>query len=175
MIFLKLLGKLIKILRSGEDPRQIAGGFMLGMMIGLITFKSLVAAPLLLILILINVNLASAAVGFILFRLITYFADPLLHSLGYTVLVDISGLHGFWSRLASLRIVPYTRFNNTLVMGSLIVAVVLAIPLFWAIKRLVIAYRERYEQKVQNWKIVKILKTSALFRFLSGVDKLGGR
>ena len=175
MIFLKLLAKLVKVLRSGEDPRQIAAGFMLGMMLGLLTFKTLIAAPLLLILILFNVNLASAIIGLFIFRIIGYFADPLLHSLGYRVLVDYPGLHGFWKTLASMRVVPFTRFNNTLIMGRLIIAVVLAFPLFWGVKRLIIAYREGYQEKVQDWKIIKILKGSALFRFLSGVEKLGGR
>jgi uncharacterized protein (TIGR03546 family) len=175
MIFLKILAKFIKVLRSGEDPRQIAGGCMLGMMLGLLTFKTLFAAPLLLILILVNVNLAAAIVGLFIFRLIGYLADPLLHSLGYWVLADIPGLKGFWTALASMRIVPFTRFNNTLIMGGLIAAAVLAIPLFWGVKRLINGYREGYQERVQNWKIIKILKGSALFRFLSGVEKLGGR
>ena len=175
MVFLKLLAKLIKVLRSGEDPRKIAGGCMLGMMLGLLTFKTLFAAPLLLILILVNVNLAAAIVGLFIFRLIGYLADPLLHSLGYWVLADIPGLEGFWTALASMRIVPFTRFNNTLIMGGLLAAAVLAIPLFWGVKRLIIGYREGYQERVQNWKIIKILKGSALFRFLLGVEKLGGR
>jgi uncharacterized protein (TIGR03546 family) len=175
MIFLKLLAKLIKVLRSGEDPRQIAGGCMLGMVLGLLTFKTLFAAPLLLILILVNVNLASAIVGLFIFRLIGYLADPLLHSLGHWILVDVPGLKGFWTALASIRIVPFTRFNNTLIMGGLIAAAVFAIPLFLGVKRFIIRYREGYQERVQNWKIIKILKGSALFRFLSGVERLGGR
>jgi len=175
MIFLKLLAKLLKVLTSGEDPRQIAGGFMLGMMLGLLTLKTLFAAPILLVLILINVNLASAIVGLFIFKLIGFLVDPLLHSLGYWVLVDIPGLKGFWTELAAMPLLPFTRFNNTLVMGGLIAAVALAIPLFWGVKRLIFGYREGVQEKVQNWKIVKILKGTALFRFLSGVEKLGGR
>ena len=174
MIFLKLLAKLLKVLKSGEDPRQIAGGFMLGMMLGLLTLKTLFAAPILLVLILINVNLASAVVGLFIFKLIGFLLDPLLHSLGYWVLTDIPILKDFWTNISSLPLVPFTRFNNTLVMGSFIAAMVLAIPLFWGVKRLIIGYRERAQEKVQNWKIVKILKGTALFRFLSGVEKLGG-
>lgn len=175
MIFLKLLAKLLKVLKSGEHARQIAGGFMLGMMIGLLTMKTLFAVPIVLVLILINVNLAAAVVGIFIFKLIAFLLDPLLNALGYWVLVDITGLKGFWTEIASMPIVPFTRFNNTLVMGGLIAALVLAIPLFWGVKRLVIGYREKVQEKVQNWKIIKILKGTALFRFLSGVEKLGGR
>jgi uncharacterized protein (TIGR03546 family) len=89
--------------------------------------------------------------------------------------VDIPGLKGFWTEISSMPAAPYTRFNNTLIMGGLIVAVVLAIPLYIGVKRLIVGYREHVQEKVQNWKIIKILKGTALFRFLSGVEKLGGR
>jgi uncharacterized protein (TIGR03546 family) len=141
MIFIKLLAKLIKILRSGVDPRQIAAGFMLGAILGLLSLRTLLAAPVLLALILLNVNLAAAFVGLLLFRLIAYVADPLIHGLGYLVLVDLHGLHDLWTALSSMRIVPLTRFNNTLVMGGLILSVVLAVPVFWGVKRLIIGYR----------------------------------
>jgi uncharacterized protein (TIGR03546 family) len=175
MIFLKLLAKLIKILRSGVDPRQIAGGFMLGMVLGLLSLKTLLAAPVVLALILLNVNLAAAFVGLLMFRLIASLADPLIHGLGYTVLVDLTGLHNLWTSLASMRIMPYTRFNNTLVMGGLILSVVLAVPAFWGVKRLIIGYRARYQEKVQNWKIIKALKSTTFFRVISGVSRVGGR
>jgi uncharacterized protein (TIGR03546 family) len=174
MILLKLLAKLLQILKSGEDPRQIAGGFMLGMMLGLLTMKTLFAAPIVLVLILINVNLAAAAAGFLIFRLVGFLIDPLLNAMGYWVLTDAPALQGFWTELASLPVVPFTRFNNTLVMGGLLAALLLAIPLFWGVKRLIAGYRENAQEKVQNWKIIKVLKGTALFRFLSGVDKLGG-
>jgi uncharacterized protein (TIGR03546 family) len=174
MIFLKLLSKLIKILRAGGDPRQIAGGFMLGMMLGLLSFRTLFAAPILLVIILINVNLASAVVALILFRVIAYIADPLIHSLGYRALIDMRGLQGAWAYLAALPVFPFTRFYNTLIMGGLILSIVLAFPVFWGIKGLIIGYRERYQQRVQNWKFVKILKGSTFFRLLSGVGGFGG-
>jgi uncharacterized protein (TIGR03546 family) len=174
MIFLKLLSKLIRILRAGVDPRQIAAGFMLGMFLGLLSFKTLFAAPVLLILILVNVNLASAFVGLFFFRIVAYFADPLIHSLGYWVLADLEGLQGLWTALASMRIVPFTRFYNTLVMGGLILCVVLAIPVYRGVQVLIVGYRNRFQERVRSWKFVKILRGSTFFRLLSGVDRLGG-
>jgi uncharacterized protein (TIGR03546 family) len=174
MIFLKLIAKLIKILRSGEHPRQIAWGFILGMMLGLLSLKTLFAAPLLLVLILVNVNLSAAIVAILLFRLIAFLADPLIHGLGYWVLVQ-TGLEGFWTMAASLPVVPFTRFNNTLVMGGLVLSLILVIPVFWGVKRLIIGYRERYAERVQNWKLMKVIKKSTLVRLLSGVDRVGGR
>jgi uncharacterized protein (TIGR03546 family) len=174
MIILKMISKLIRILQAGEDPRLIAGGFMLGMILGLLSLKTLFALPVFLLLLLLNVNLAAAVVAVLLFRLIAFIADPLIHGLGYAVLVDFERLRAFWSFLASVRIVPFTRFNNTLVMGGLILSLVLAFPVFWGIKQLIIVYRERYQERVQNWKIIKAIKGTALFRVLFGASRVGG-
>ncbi len=173
MLFLKLLAKLVRLLRSGADPRQIAGGFVLGMMLGLLSFRTLISVPIVLIIIIVNVNLASAMVGFIIFRALAFFADPLLHSLGYWVLVYSDTLKEFWITLYNVRFVPYTRFNNTVIMGNLIASLVLIIPIFLGVKRLIIGYREKYEEKIQRWKIIKILRSSSLFRWFTKLKELG--
>ena len=41
MVGLKFIGKIFKALRSASSPRQIAGGLVLGMLLGLISLKSL--------------------------------------------------------------------------------------------------------------------------------------
>ena len=94
-------------------------------------------------------------------------------------MVPLRGLDSF-ARLPAgqfpgMPVFPFTRFNNTLVMGSLLLAAALCAPLFRGVMRLVASYSEGYQEKVQNWKLIRILKGSSLFRFLSGVDKLGGR
>ena len=58
MFLLKLLGKLIKALTSNESPGQIAGGFILGMIIGLTPFWSLHNLVVVLLIILIRVNIS---------------------------------------------------------------------------------------------------------------------
>ena len=107
-----------------------------------------------------------------LFRLIAFLIDPFLHSLGYWILVEVSALKGIWTFLYNIPIFPYTRFNNTVVMGGLILSVVLLYPVFMGIKVLIRNYRDRYEEKIKKWKIIKVLRGSKLFKFFGGLKNL---
>jgi uncharacterized protein (TIGR03546 family) len=173
MIFLKLLSKLIKLLRSAASPSQIAGGFVFGMVIGIISLNSLFAPVVILFIIILNVNVTSAIFAALIFRLIAFIIDPFLHSLGYWVLVDVSALAGAWEFLYNIPIFPYTRFNNTVVMGGLILSVVLLYPVFKGISVLIRNYREKYEEKIKKWKIIKVLSGTKIFRFFGGLKNLG--
>jgi uncharacterized protein (TIGR03546 family) len=171
MIFLKLLSKFVKVLRSAASPAQIAGGFILGMTIGFVSLRSLFAAVIILLIIILNVNITAAIFAALLFRLIAFLVDPFLHSLGYWLLVDVSAFTKAWTYLYNLPIFPYTRFNNTVVMGSLIVTIVLLHPVFWGMRVLIRNYREKYEERIKKWKIIKVLGGSKFFRFLGGLKK----
>jgi uncharacterized protein (TIGR03546 family) len=172
MIFLKLLGKLIKLLRSAASPAHIAGGFVLGMMIGFISLRSLFAPIVIILIIILNVNVSSAIFAALLFRLIVFLIDPFLHSLGYWILVDVSPLKGVWSFLYNRPIFPYTPFNNAVVMGSFILSVVLLSPFFMRIKAIIRNYRDRYEDKILRWKVINVLRGSKLFRFFGRLKNL---
>ncbi len=174
MLILQLISKLVKLLRSAAAPFQIAGGFTLGMMLGFIGPKTLIAAPVIVCIIVLNVNLASVIFAAVLFRFIAYLIDPLIHSLGYWILVDVEPLRNFWTTLYTIKLVPFTRFNNTVVMGSFIISIILLVPLYIAVKRFIIAYKQKYEPRIQKWKIVQILRSSTLVRWFNRVKNLTG-
>jgi uncharacterized protein (TIGR03546 family) len=173
MIGLKFLSKIIKAIKSTSSPVQIAGGFILGMLIGLVSLKSLVSAVVVILIILLNVNVAMAVAGYALFRLIAWGIDPWLHSLGYIILVQCRPLQEVWTALYNVPFVSFTRFNNTIVMGSLAVSIVIIVPLFILIKRFVVLYRERWQEKIQRWKIVQAVKGSRLFEWLGRISRIG--
>ena len=64
MIVLKFLSKLFKALRSGDSPGQLAGGFALGMIIGLTPLWSLHNLLVVILIIIIKVNISMAPVIF---------------------------------------------------------------------------------------------------------------
>lgn len=173
MIILQLIRRLVKVLRSASSPFQIAGGFTLGMFLGLVSLRTLFALPAVLCLVLLNVNLAAALFGLLCFRLLAYLLDPLLHSLGYGLLT-LPALNPMWTALYNMRFVPYTRFNNTVVLGSLAAALVLAFPVYRGAAALVRAYRERFEERIRRWRIIQILKNSRLIRWWNRAGDLRG-
>ena len=88
MFWLKFITNFIKILRAGQTPRQIAGGFALGSMLGLSPHMTLQNLIIWVILLVLDVNISSATVAITVFALIAYIFDPLFHRLGYLILVD---------------------------------------------------------------------------------------
>jgi uncharacterized protein (TIGR03546 family) len=108
MFWLKLIVNFIKILREGQTPAQVAGGFALGAIIGLSPMFTLQGLIVWLIILVLDVNLSAATFSLGLFTLFAYIFDPLFHRLGYVLLVDIDSLKGLWTVLYNAPIAPLT-------------------------------------------------------------------
>jgi len=175
MIGIKLAGRIIRAIRSQASPSQIASGFILGMLLGLLSFRSLFSVVIIILIIILNVNIAMAVVGYGLFRLVAWGVDPWLHSLGYWLLVDMQGLQGVWTNLYNIPVFPLTRFNNTLLLGSLVVSIVLIAPMYILVKKFVILYRDKLAEKLQRWKIVQAIRGSKFFEWIGRVSKIGAQ
>ena len=173
MIALKILSKLFKALRSNESPSQLAWGFVMGMIIGLTPFWNLHNLFVVFLIIILNVNAAMAVAGFLLFSLFAFLLDPLFHSLGYWLLVDVDSLRPLWLFFAKTPGLAWSNYNNTVVLGSLVVALLLVIPFYFFTKWWVVQYRERLHERVQKWKIVHALKGSKLFQLYQKISQLG--
>jgi len=173
MVWLKIISKIIKAFRSGESPGKIAGGFGMGFLIGLMPFLTLQGIVLFFILILVNINLAAATLAIFLASLFAYLLDPLFHAVGYWFLT-MPALQGLWETLYNLPVAPLSRFNNTVVLGSFICGLILFIPVYFAIKYLVVGYRSGVEDRVKKWKIVQMISGSKLFQLYTKIRDLGG-
>jgi uncharacterized protein (TIGR03546 family) len=89
------------------------------------------------------------------------------------LLVDLDSLKNLWTFLYNFPLVALSRYNNTVVAGSLAVALLLAIPLFFLAKSGVKYYRENIDQKMEKWKIVKAIKGSKIYSFYEKIKNLG--
>jgi|Deesub1362B_J571_1020462.scaffolds.fasta_scaffold03125_6 uncharacterized protein (TIGR03546 family) len=163
MIFLKLLARLIKVLRAGPSPAQIAGGFVLGMLLGFLPFPNLYAFGILLLVLLLDVNLSAVILGWTFFGLLSYLLDPLFHRIGLFFLVDVRFLKGFWTWLYNLPLMPLTRFNNTVVLGSLVCGLVFLGPVYFLARKGILYYREKLDSKIQQLRIIQVIKGSSLY------------
>ncbi len=172
MFILQLISKFIKVLRAGESPGLIAGGITLGFIVGLTPFWTLQNILLLLLAVLTKVNLASVFFSMFAFGAAAFLLDPFFHNLGFVVLARLDALYPTWTALFNLPLAPFTRFNNTVVMGSLLTAIVLAFPVYRGARSGIIAYRERFAARLENSKIVKAIKSSFLFKWYVKVRDL---
>ncbi|MBN1465996.1 TIGR03546 family protein [candidate division KSB1 bacterium] len=177
MVALKILAKLFKALRSNESPNQLAWGFVLGMIVGLTPLWNLHNLLVIILIIILKVNAAMAFAAFILFDIIVFaflpVLDPLLHSVGYWLLVDAEWLRPLWLFFSRTPVLAWSNFNNTVVLGSLVVALILVIPVFFFTKWWVVQYRDKIDARVQKWKIVQILKSTKLVQLYNKIIQLG--
>jgi len=173
MFVIEILAKIFKILRSGESPNKIAAGFTLGMIIGLTPIWSVHNMILILLIIIFNVNLASSLFALAIFSGLAYLFDPLFHNLGYYLLVDVSALNGLWANLNGIPIAALSRYNNTVVIGSLVSAIIFSLPLFPSTKYFVLYYRKQIDPKLQKLKIIQVIKGSKFYSIYEKYKGLG--
>lgn len=174
MFWITIVRDFIKILREGQTPAQVAGGFALGSILGLSPMLTLQGVIVWLIILVLNVNLAASLLALSVFSLIAWLLDPLFHWVGYQVLANIEALQSTWTALYNAPVAPLTRFNNTVVMGSFVSALVLFVPLYVGMKRFVVAYRASVGQKIAQWKVYRVLKQSSLVQWYEKLRDLGG-
>jgi uncharacterized protein (TIGR03546 family) len=160
MFFLKLLKQIIVIFQTDISPNQVAWGFALGAILGLVPnmFMKLI---LFIVIMMFRVNVSAAFLAWAVYEILSFALDPLLDIIGFYVL-NISSLNAFYTWLYNLPVVPFTKFNNTVVMGSLVVGIILIIPNMIIAKKLLVYYRTHLRDKVSKWKIVKILSATIL-------------
>jgi uncharacterized protein (TIGR03546 family) len=174
MFWINFIKSFLKVLAEGQTPKQIAFGFALGSVIGLSPMLTLQGILIWILILVLDVNISAALVAVTFFKIIAFVLDPLFHWLGFILLTQITFLKGFYTTLYNAPILPLTRFNNTMVMGSFVCALILMLPLYFGMKLFVIKYRAHIHERIKKWKIYKILDQSKFINYYRKVRSLGG-
>jgi uncharacterized protein (TIGR03546 family) len=169
MFFLNLIKNLLTILQSEISPKQIAGGAALGSVIGFTPFNAAHNLLIFILILILRVNISAAMFSVALFGLVGLATDPLADKIGYFFLVKDQALTPLWIKLYNMPIVPFTRFNNTVVLGSLVIAVLLFIPIYIGTNKFVVYYRANLKEKVAAMKIMKLFKLTGFYKFYERV------
>jgi len=160
---IKLIQSLFGALHSEGTPGQLAAGIVLGSFLGLTPLLNLHNAIIFAALVLLNVSFAGGMLGWALFVPIGFLLDPLFDWIGHTLLLDVSFLTPLWTSLYNMPVVPLTNFNNTVVLGSLVFALVFALPLFVALRWAVARYRVTIGERVRRSKLYRALTASKAY------------
>lgn len=159
---LGILRQFIKGLTSDTDPGQIGWGIALGFVIGLIPKANLTAQLLLVLLMALKVNIPFGLLTVFLVSFLNPLFDKATDPLGYALLTS-DGLAPLWTALYNLPVVPWTGFNNTVLLGGLLLGAALLYPVYLAGRRFGAYYNGKLRERVMNSKFVKGLKASFLF------------
>ena len=174
MFWLKLLRDIIKLFEAGETPKQIALGFAFGCVLGLSPSLNLQGILVWVLILILDINLGATLLGATIFTLVAFLMDPVFHAVGFFLLTKLDFLKGLYTFLYNAPVAPLSRFNNTVVIGSFVVAWILFAPVFYGTQTFVIKYRDHISAKVHKWKIYKILNRSLLVKWYSTIKKAGG-
>src|SRR4051812_795596 len=120
MFWLKYLHSLLSTLNEDVSPNEIAAGICLGAAAGLIPKGNLILVAIAVAIWIFKVNKGMAGAALVIFAIFGHLTDPLTEKLGFLFLSKFTFLKGLWTLLYNLPIVPFTAFNNTLVMGNLV-------------------------------------------------------
>ena len=159
---IKLIQSLFGALHSEGTPGQLAAGIVLGSFLGLTPLLNLHNALIFAALVLLNVSFAGGMLGWALFVPIGFLLDPLFDWIGHRLLLT-DGLRGLWTSLYNTPVVPLTNFNNTVVLGSVVFAIVLAVPLFFAMRLGVVRYRATIGERVRQSRFSRAVMASKAY------------
>lgn len=164
---LRQIINVFKALNSNAKPWQLSLGVSFGAIIGLTPTASLHNLALLFLALIINMNIGIMILSFVMFSGIAYILDPVFHDLGYTILKSDS-LAGTWESVFSCPIALMANLNNSIVMGSLVVSVILAVPLFFMFNKFIEKYREKLQIYLEKFPIFRSLKILRVYQTITG-------
>lgn len=162
-LLLKQLFAFFRLLNSETGTNQLASGLALGLVLGFSPFLSLQTLLVLVLVLFFRIQLGAAFLSAFFFKLVAHFIDPISDQLGRTVL-ESEGLRPLFVSLYNMPIVPLTRFNNSIVMGSGMLGFILAVPGFFLFRLLITKYRKNVVDKFKSTKLWKAWSATSFYK-----------
>ncbi|MBO9668405.1 MAG: TIGR03546 family protein [Bdellovibrio sp.] len=172
-LLLKQIFNFLKLLNSDTDTNPLAFGLSLGLILGFAPFFSIQTAIVLLIVFVFRVQLGAAFLSAFFFKFVAFLFDYPSHLLGKSVL-EAEALRPLFVSMYNMPFVPMTRFNNSIVMGSMIVSILLFPIAFYVFKSLIIAYRAAVVARFKGTKFWKAFTATKFYNWYLKYDELYG-
>ena len=151
---IKTITKFFAGINANTRPGEIAAGMAFGFLLALQPGMTVVRIVILAFAFMLKINMPALFFSLLVFALASPVLDIPVDILGGFVL-GLPALAEFFTSLYNMPLVPYTRFNDTLVMGGLVMGVLAWAPLFFLFRRLVGLYRNKLREKIVNSKAYK--------------------
>ena len=150
------LRQLAGALVGNDSARELAAGVTIGMMLGLVPKGNLIAVILGMLLLALRVNRAAGLLSALLFTAVGSMLDGFTHQLGRDVL-ETPWLQSTFAALYNLPLGPWLNFNNTVVMGSLVLAIYFSYPCYLLSLFAFEAWQPRVAVFLRRYRVTRIL------------------
>lgn len=168
---LRTIFSAIKALNSDEHPWQISLAVVLAAFIGLTPTLSVHNFFILFLVFLLNVNFSIFFTFFLLFTIASFPLDPLFNNIGLLVL-NVSSLEGLFTAMYNSTFWRLLYFNNSIIMGSFVFCLIMAVPLFFISQFVVKKYRTVIMEKLNKIGIVRAIKASKIYNIYNSVTSI---
>lgn len=172
-LLLKQIFQFLKLINSETGTLSISFGFTMGFILGMTPALSLQSFLVFILLFIFRIQIGAAFLSAFFFAFVAYLLDPIFHEIGLKVLSDES-LKPLFTKMYNMPIVPFTRFYNTIVMGSGVVSILLS-PLIFILSWILIKkYRLLVVDRFKETKFFKALKATSLYNWYYSYEKFYG-
>jgi len=168
-----LIAKFLAALNANSRPGEAASGFACGILLALVPAGNLLWIVLFTVFFFLRLHLATMILTTVVFKLFIGAADPLIDALGLWIL-QLPRLEPLFIQAINTPVLPYLRFNNTLVMGGCAAGILLWVPSFLIGRVLVILYRRKIRDRIASSRLVKFFEKTPLLRKLTMAVRKAG-
>lgn len=163
-----------KLLNSETGHNQIATGIAFGLILGFSPALSIQSFLVFIIIFIFRIQIGAALISAFFFKFAGYIVDPWADHLGRWVLEN-PDLRPLFVEMYNLPLIPFTQFNNSIVMGSGVLAIVLS-PLVFILSRvLILKYRKQIVEKFKSSKVWKAFAATAFYKWYNTYQSLSGQ
>jgi len=160
--------KVIKSLQSNTSPSELASGAVMALYFGLTPLNHTHVIFLVLCFFLFKINRAVTMILLPLLKLFYYLGlARLADYIGTYLLIKVEALGPVWVRVTHMPVLAYLDLQYTLVLGGLVLSLILSFPVYILAYQAVLAYRAKFRDKINNWRVVKWLSSLAIVQQLS--------
>lgn len=170
-LLLKQLFAFFRLLNSENGTNQIAAGLALGIMLGFAPFISIQTFLILALVFVFRIQLGAVFISAFFFKFVAYLIDPIADRLGRLTL-ETDSLKPLFTTMYNMPLVPMTRFNNSIVMGSLIFSLILAPFAFIIFKLIILKYRATIVERFKATKFWKAFTATKFYAWYTKYDDL---
>lgn len=169
-LILKQIFAFIKLLNSDTGNISLAAGMTCGFILGMTPVLSLHSLLIFLILFFFRIQIGAALLMAFFFKFVAFLLDPAFDFVGAKVL-EMESLQGIFTTLYNMPIIPFTRFNNTIVMGSGVITFALSPFVFIASQYFITKYRQVVLARFKQTKIWKAVEATKFYQWYYKYDQ----
>jgi uncharacterized protein (TIGR03546 family) len=160
-LVLRPVRQLIDALTANDSPNQLAVGFTIGMMLGLVPKGNLIAVALMVLLCAVRVNRSAGLLSAAMFSLVAPLLDGITHKIGEAVLYQ-PGLQGAYAWLYDQPLGPFIGFHNTVTIGALLLGLYITYPCFYGSRMVFVRFGPQVASFVEKYRVGRKIKGAQL-------------